>query len=82
MTAPIEIGDVVRLRGHFRRATVTATLDHVGVPGGLILDEALGGRRYWNSTDVIVVRRGPARLEKERRQNRERQQRWRDRKRA
>jgi hypothetical protein len=82
MRAPIEIGDVVRLRKHFTRATVTATLDHAGVPGGLVLDKALGGFRYWNSADVSIVRRGPVRLEKERRQNRERQQRWRDRKQA
>ena len=49
----IQVGDIVRLKGYKRTATVAATLS--GIRGGLKLDKPLRGFRYWNVKDLEKV---------------------------
>ena len=46
----ISVGDLVRLKGYRRKATVIATLS--GIRGGVKLDKPLRGFQYWNVNDL------------------------------
>lgn len=59
------VGAVVRLPDRKRTATVLSdnvTIGNARVEGGLFLDRPLSGLRYWNVSDLVMVR--PNRHEK------------------
>ena len=49
------VGSTVRLRGYKRRAKLERFIRDI--PGGVVLDKALGGFHFWNTDALVLVRR-------------------------
>ena len=49
------VGSIVRLRGYKRQARLESFIRDV--PGGVVLDKALGGFHFWNTDALVLVRR-------------------------